>query len=397
MTTQDTPLPGQAAPHSPETEEQRSWLRLLRFSKLGAAGLRHAVDLAGNAVSLVNGGPELWRQAGIDDEGLRALGSRETTNPEDLAWLRGPNRHLIGWDSEDYPALLRRGPNPPPALFVVGDPTLLWRPQIAVVGSRNPSPGGRDNATAFARGLARDGWLVSSGLADGVDAAAHRAALDAGQPTLAVVGTGPDRVYPASNRALAEDIAANGAIVSEFLPGTGARREHFPRRNRILAGLSLGTLVIEAGTRSGALITARLAGECGRETFAIPGSIHNPMARGCHQLIRQGAALVETVQEVVDALAPVAAELADALRARLGNGDASGQADDSTRQSAPPANTDDPEYQRLWDALGHDPIGIDALAERTGLTVDTLSSMLLLMELDGRVSSHQGRYARHAT
>ena len=155
--------------------------------------------------------------------------------------------------------------------------------------------------------------------------------------------------------------------------------------------------MIEAGTRSGALITARLAGECGRETFAIPGSIHNPMARGCHQLIRQGAALVETVQEVIEALAPMATELADALRARLGHSDASGQTDDSTRQSAPDAAADDPEYRRLWDALGHDPVGIDTLTERTGLTVDTLSSMLLRMELDGRVSSHLGRYARHAT
>ena len=316
---------------------------------------------------------------------------------DDVAWLQGPNRQLIGWDSEDYPALLRRSASPPPALFVVGDPTLLWRPQIAVVGSRNPSPGGRDNASAFARGLARDGWLVSSGLADGIDAAAHRAALDAGQPTLAVVGTGPDRVYPASNRALAEDIAAHGAIVSEFLPGTGARREHFPRRNRILAGLSLGTLVVEAGTRSGALITARLASECGRETFAIPGSIHNPMARGCHQLIRQGAALVETVQEVIDGLAPVAAELADALRARL---QADAKTDDKTgsrQRDAADERNEDPEYRRLWEALGHDPTGIDSLSERTGLTVETLSSMLLLMELDGRVSSHLGRYARAAS
>ena len=177
--------------------QQQAWLRLLRSPKLGAAALRRAVEHFDSAAALVDGSPSAWRAAGIDDDSIRALGVLEAANVEDLGWLQGPNRHLIGWDSEDYPALLRRGPNPPPALFVVGDPTLLWRPQVAVVGSRNPSPGGRDNAAAFARGLARDGWLVSSGLADGVDAAAHRAALDAGQPTLAVVGTGPDRVYPA--------------------------------------------------------------------------------------------------------------------------------------------------------------------------------------------------------
>ena len=379
------------------TQQQDAWLRLLRCPALGAAAVRRAVERLGSVEAVVGANPRAWREAGFNDAAVSALTRLPAADVDDVAWLQGPNRQLIGWDSEDYPALLRRSASPPPALFVVGDPTLLWRPQIAVVGSRNPSPGGRDNASAFARGLARDGWLVSSGLADGIDAAAHRAALDAGQPTLAVVGTGPDRVYPASNRALAEDIAAHGAIVSEFLPGTGARREHFPRRNRILAGLSLGTLVVEAGTRSGALITARLASECGRETFAIPGSIHNPMARGCHQLIRQGAALVETVQEVIDGLAPVAAELADALRARL---QADAKTDDKTgsrQRDAADERNEDPEYRRLWEALGHDPTGIDSLSERTGLTVETLSSMLLLMELDGRVSSHLGRYARAAS
>lgn len=371
-----------------------AWLRLLRCPSLGGAALRRLVEHCGSAQAAVEAGAGSWRDAGLSDDTIRALDQLGSATDEDLAWLTGPDRHLIGWDSDDYPALLRRSANPPPALFVAGDPTLLWRPQIAVVGSRNPSAGGRDNASAFARGLARDGWLVSSGLADGVDAMAHGAALDADQPTLAVVGTGPDRVYPAINRELAERIVEHGAIVSEFLPGTGARREHFPRRNRILAGLSLGTLVIEAGVRSGALITARLAAECGRETFAIPGSIHNPMARGCHQLIRQGAALVETVQEVIDALAPVASELADALRSRLSARAPASAECASTVAAADAAGTDDPEYRQLWNALGHDPVAIDTLSERTGLTVDTLSSMLLLMELDGRVTARLGRYAR---
>ena len=269
---------------------------------------------------------------------------------------------------------------------MAGDPQWLWFPQLAIVGSRNPTDGGLANARDFARALAHSGLVITSGLADGIDAAAHAAALQAGVATVAVVATGPDLVYPARNRALAEAIAARGAIVSEYPPGTAAQRPHFPMRNRIIAGLSLGTLVVEAAQRSGALITAREAAEAGREVFALPGSIHNPMARGCHRLIREGAALVETAQEIIDALGPRAQELAAALRGRLqdaaaGNAPARGEPEE------------DADYRRLRAALGHDPVPIDTLAERTGLTVATLSSMLILMELDGRVTVSHGRYA----
>jgi len=308
----------------------------------------------------------------------------------DLAWLAIPGHRLLGWHEPDYPALLRRAPGPPPALFLAGDTDVLWHPQVAIVGSRRPSASGRERSRQFARAFAGAGWAVTSGLAEGIDTAAHEGALSAGR-TVAVVGTGLDRAYPAANAGLMARVAAAAAVVSEHPPGTPALASHFPSRNRIIAGLSLGTLVVEAALRSGALITARLAAEAGREVFALPGSLDNPMARGCHRLIREGAALVESPQEVVAALGPVAANLAEALRGRLS--DLPGEA--AARSSAgQPGRGED--HNRLWSALGHDPTGMDTLAERTGLTVADLSSMLLLMELDGRVVADNGRYARRS-
>ena len=300
--------------------------------------------------------------------------------------------HLIPRDSVDYPPLLARLPDAPDVLHVAGDPALLWHPQIAVVGSRNPTAGGRDNAEAFSRALGRSGLAITSGLADGIDAVAHRAALDAGALTIAVVGTGLDTVYPPRNRELAHEIAERGAIVSEYPPGTPARAGHFPRRNRIIAGLALGTLVVEASLKSGSLITARLASEAGREVFALPGSIHNPLAKGCHLLIRDGAMLVETAQDIVEALASQGRQLGDALRARLQA--AEGPATQAEVPASTPSFSADPDYERLWQALGHDPAPLDILVQRSGLTVGALSSMLLLMELEGHVSAAHGRYAK---
>ena len=207
----------------------------------------------------------------------------------DLAWLGAPGRCLIGWQDPDYPALLRRTPAPPPLLFVSGDAALLWHPQVAMVGSRRPTPAGQARARQFARAFASAGWAVTSGLAEGIDTAAHQGALATGR-TVAVVGTGLDLAYPAANAALMARIAAEGTVVREHPPGTPAIASHFPSRNRIIAGLSLGTLVVEAAMRSGALISARLAAEAGREVVALPGSLDNPVARGCHRRIREGAA-----------------------------------------------------------------------------------------------------------
>ena len=270
---------------------------------------RHLLDRHGSPAAALAAGAGAWRASGLDPAQIAALQDRAVS--EALArtreWLQVPGHHLVGWHDADYPAPLRTISSPPLALFIDGDPALLWRPAVAVVGSRTPTSGGRDNAHAFARGLAPSGIVVASGMARGVDAEAHEAALACGPgTTFAVVGTGPDLTYPPAHERLRERLAREGAVVSEHPPGTPALRTHFPARNRILAGLTLGTLVVEAAEQSGALITARQAGEAGREVFAIPGSIHNPRARGCHRLIREGASLVEDATESITALAPLA-------------------------------------------------------------------------------------------
>ncbi len=341
-----------------------------------------------------------WREAGLDSAQIRALDGDAAAFAPDLLprcrdWLRQPGHQLIGWHDPDYPPLMRKAGSPPLALFVAGDPALLWYPAVAVVGSRGPTAGGRDNARSFSRALVAAGYAVTSGLAAGVDRAAHEAALDAGGLTVAVLGTGPDVPYPRNHAGLMGRIATLGAVVSEHPPGTEARREHFPSRNRILAGLTLGTLVIEAASRSGALITARQAADAGREVFAVPGSIHNPMARGCHRLIRDGAALVESADEVTAALGAWAGALRGELQRRLGAvATAADRAAEAHPGTADTGASDDPAHHRLWQALGHDPSTMDQLTERTGLTAAALSSMLLVMELQGRVAVEHGRYSR---
>lgn len=298
----------------------------------------------------------------------------------DLRWVEGESQHILTLHDPAYPALLREIPDPPPLLFVRGDPGLLSRPQMAIVGSRNPSSGGRSLAEDFAQSLGLAGLVVTSGLALGIDAASHRGALRAGGNTVAVAGTGPDRIYPARHRELAQSIVERGAIVSEFSPGTPALPANFPRRNRIISGLSLGVLVVEAACKSGSLITARLAAEQGREVFALPGSIHNPLARGCHRLIRQGAKLVEEVNDILEELGPLAAFTTQQL--------AENTAGDVDSDAVPG------DQQQLLVALGFEPVSIDALVARSGLTADVVSSMLLNMELQGRVTSNGGHYCR---
>lgn len=377
-------------PPSIETDrqEQQALLQLLA-SAAPAGALRRLLDSHGSATAALDAGARDWASHGLDADACRAIRHPDAdTMARGEAWLAGPDRQLLGWRSDDYPPLLRRISGPPAMLFVAGDAGLLWRPSVAVVGSRAATAGGRANAAAFATTLAGAGLCVASGLAAGIDAAAHIAALEASGATLAVLGTGPDVAYPLRHRPLLERMAVEGAVVSEHLPGTQPLRQHFPSRNRILAGLSLGTVVIEAAERSGALITARLAADVGREVFALPGSIHNPMARGCHRLIREGATLVETPAEVLAVLGPLAADLARALRGELGT------PIHVTDTTPDPAILSDPDYNRLWQALGHDPTGMDELVERSGLTTAALSSMLLALELEGRVAAEHGRYSR---
>ena len=365
-------------------ETSRALMSLVR-ARLRPDALRRLLEMHGDAALDVDAGD--WTDAGLTTHYWAAV-RNSPVSPADRQWLAAPNHHVIGWHQADYPALLRRVPDPPAVLFVVGDADALWHPQVAIVGSRAASHGGRENARAFARQFAAAGWAVTSGLAAGVDAQAHLGALDVQGITLAVVGCGPGIVFPRSHRALSARIETAGAVISEYPPGTEPLKAYFPQRNRIIAGLALATVVIEAAEKSGALITARLAADAGREVFALPGSIHNPMARGCHRLIRQGAGLAESPEEVIAAAAAIAAVLGDSLRRRLATLPA------SATSPAKPANSRQKADNLVLNALGHDPVNLDQLAARSGLTVGDLASMLLAMELDGRVIAENGRYVR---
>jgi DNA processing protein len=384
-----------------DVNELRAWLIALRTPGLGPGGLRERLDAADGDIEKVLA--RLQRHAAPLGESAQAWLARpdEARLTSDLAWLAEPNHRLLRCTDADFPPQLEHIPQPPAVLFTVGDPGLLLYPQVAIVGARAASASGMAHARAFALSLAQAGFAITSGLADGIDGAAHAAALDAGAVTLAVIGTGPDRVYPRKHHALARRIAAHGVLVSEFPPGTAARADHFPRRNRILAGLSLGTLVIEAGLRSGSLITARLAGEQGREVFALPGSIHNPLARGCHRLIRDGARLVEGAAEIIETLAPAARMLGGELAARLGGVSEFGTAGPLLVDARPDGSVDardggeEPGRQQVLRELGHEPATMDELVRRTGQSTAALSSTLLMLELDARIESLPGnRYQR---
>lgn len=298
---------------------------------------------------------------------------------------------LLALGVEGYPSLLAELSRPPLILYVRGSVTALSLPQIAIVGSRQSSAGGIATGGRFGEWLAASGFAVTSGLALGIDAAAHRGALRTGI-TIAVLGSGIDRIYPRQHQQLAADIVASGgALVSEFAPGSAPRPEHFPRRNRIISGLSLGVLVVEAALRSGSLITARLAMEQGREVFAVPGSIHNPLAKGCHQLLREGAALVETGEDIVAQLGGLLAYKRDeVLRYRQ---QVHSDVDGDQQGSVPTATLTTQENQVLQQ-MGFDPIDLDSLIARTGLAVAVLSGTLVGLELQGLVSSRDGRFVR---
>jgi DNA processing protein len=292
----------------------------------------------------------------------------------DLRWIESSGAAAIPCTSPQYPELLSHTHRAPPVLYVLGDTGVLSSRQLAIVGARNASAGGLDTAREFASHLARVGLTITSGLALGVDGAAHQAALDVQGSTVAVCACGLDRVYPARHRKLAARIRERGALVSEFPPGTEPRAQHFPQRNRIISGLSIGTLVVEAAITSGSLITARHALEQGREVFAVPGSIRNPLARGCHMLIRNGAALVESADQLL-------AELPNFLRAQtLANAARAGEVGREL----------DKDYEMLLDALGFEPASIDVLVARTGLPGESIASMLLILELQRRVAPHPG-------
>ncbi len=356
-------------PHQPEFD---AWFRLLETPGVGRDTARRLLAACGSPQAVLATPTATLRQwVGVAVAEALANGSPLLTErlQAACAWLDGgPDRHVLTLGDPAYPAQLLQTADPPLLLYVQGHMAVLGRSAVAVVGSRRPTVQGSDNARAFAAALSQQGLVVISGLALGIDAAAHEGALSSATPTVAVVGTGLDRVYPARHRDLAHRIAEHGAVVSEFAPGTPPLPENFPLRNRIIAGLSLGTLVVEAALQSGSLITARLALEAGREVFAVPGSIHSPQSKGCHALLKQGAKLVESAQDILEEL-----QLAGPAQAPL-------PLDNSTAAPADP----------LLDALGHDPVTIDALMARTGWPAADLNAKLLELELDGHVSRLPG-------
>lgn len=375
-------------------DELIAWLTLVRVPGLHAGILAPALQHFSNVFTLTAAAPEALRRAGLDTRVVEALRTPPREEIErDLRWLDRTGNHFIPWGHADYPPLLAQIRDAPVGLYVRGNGKLLAQPQLAMVGSRNPTPAGRETAYSFAALLSRCGLTITSGLALGIDAASHQGALDVEGSTIAVCGTGLDTMYPRANFRLAEAIAARGALISEFPPGTPARKEHFPRRNRIISGLSLGTLVVEAALQSGSLITARLAAEQGREVFAVPGSINNPLASGCHRLIQNGAKLVGNSDDIVAELPSLAGALSRAV--------IDAAADDATRSvpASPCQSTDvsgnmssslDKDYEILLDALGFEPTGVDLLVERTGLRADEVASMLLMLELARRIESYPG-------
>lgn len=341
---------------------KRSLYHLLAAFEFDPARLRHASDR------------ELFARGIQPAECARLRASHAQAVGADLAWAEREHNRLMSCCDADYPPLLREIDDPPILLYLRGQARLANSPQIAIVGSRHCTPGGATNAREFASALAGTGVVITSGLALGIDSHAHRGTLEAGGATVAVLGGGIEQVYPASNAGLAGRIADRGLLISEFPLESRPVRHHFPRRNRIISGLALATLVVEAAERSGSLITARLAAEQGREVYALPGSIHNPLARGCHRLIRDGARLAQDPFELLEELGPLLGFTAAA----------------AAHQAAKKAPTLDPCQSRLLDAIGFDPVDCDLIIQRSGLTIEQLSSMLPILELNDLIRSAPG-------
>ena len=369
-----------------------AWVALWRVSGVGCKTYQTLLDQFGSPADVFNATRVQLKAAGIGDALIEKIQqqARSSADP-DMQWFHQSEHHyIITFDNSLYPQRLKELPSPPPLLYVHGHPELLNDPQLAIVGSRNPTQGGQNNSYEFAKHLAATGLCITSGLALGVDGLAHKGALDAKGVTIAVVATGIDRVYPARHRALAHQITVKGAIVSELPLGISPLARNFPRRNRIISGMSLGTLVVEAALRSGSLISARYASEQGREVFAIPGSIHNPLARGCHQLIRQGAKLIETAEHILEEIAPQLEQSLLVVSKPLKE-----RSETATSPSSTLDDLFDKDQRLILETMGYDPISIDQLVIQTGLTLEVLSSILLLLELNGFIAtSGRGRYTR---
>jgi DNA processing protein len=360
----------------PLDDELAAWLRLSLVPGLGSEGLRRLLAAHGGPLQvLMADRAELARLVpGSIASAIKQQPARDALAAAS-AWLDEPSNHIVTLADAQYPRQLLQIPDPPALLYVTGRVELLNRPALAIVGSRNATAQGAANAESFARSLSDAGLTIVSGLALGIDAAAHRGGLAGAASSIAVVGTGLDIVYPARNRGLARELAERGALVSEFALGTPALPGNFPRRNRLISGLSLGCLVAEAAVGSGSLITARSALEQGREVFAIPGSIHSPLAKGCHALIKQGAKLAESARDILDEL-----RLPDPAAANAGG--------------AATATHEHP-FSDFLEAIGFEPFDPDSLAARTGTPIARISELLTRLEIDGAIAPLPGgKYQR---
>lgn len=349
------------------------WIALQTCPGLSPGLRRSLIERHGDAATLINAPPAALREAGVGKTSLDWLsGPDPAVVRACLEWLVDDDAHLVPITDTRFPPLLREIDDPPAALFVRGQADALSEPQVAIVGSRSATPLGRSTAADFARSLSRRGLCIASGLAEGIDAAAHEATLECGGRTLGVCATGLDRVYPRRHQELARRIAAQGALVSENPPGVQLHPWMFPRRNRIISGMSAGVLVVEAARRSGAGITARAAAEQGREVFAVPGSIFSPLARGCHALIRNGAKLVERPEDILEELSALL---------QIGPPEATG---------GDPAQPVLEGLPLFGDVLQNGPASIDDLVRETGVSAAEVSATLARLELQGRVHSLPG-------
>jgi DNA processing protein len=380
--------------NSISAEQLRQWLALHHAPSFGPIKFLSIAEQHFDPLQLVNSQQKLAATLKLSEKIQQSLKNPDWQSIDaDLNWATQTDCHIIPIVSSWYPTLLREIADPPILLYVQGDPELLHFPQIAMVGSRNPSHYGQEAAFEFAKHLSNAGLIITSGMAMGIDSYSHRGAIAATGLTIAVAGTGLDRVYPAKNKPLAEEILRDGTIVSEYPIGTEPVPHNFPRRNRIISGLSLGTLVVEAAVQSGSLITAKQATEQGREVLAIPGSIHSPMARGCHRLIRQGAKLVETGDDILQELGPMISQAKGSLEKQSPkNSLPDSRTVNDGRLTVPTSLTTD--QQQLLKCIEFEPVSIDTLVERSRLTPESISSMLVELELGGIIRSSGGLYTR---
>ncbi|WP_395373136.1 DNA-processing protein DprA [Marinicella sp. W31] len=369
-----------------DLSDTEAWLRLINAPGLGAIRINQLLQEFGSVQNIIEckNVPEHFK---IPKQALDYLQSPDTAVEQALTWLEGENNHLLTITDALYPPLLRQSQQPPAALFVRGQPGSLLLPQLAVVGSRNASQAGRKNARAFCRDLAAGGLTITSGLALGIDSIAHQAAIDAGGTSVAVMGTGINLIYPRANKNLAKSLCEQGAVVTELPLNSHPAASHFPMRNRIISGLSLGTLVIEAGVKSGTLITARLTMENNRPVMAIPGSIHNPLSKGCHALIKQGARLVESADEILQELKPLAAALSEDLRKVL---KVQNKEQEIEIPDKDPTSDLTESQRKVLSCISYEPTPMELILESCELSIQSLSSILLILELENLVEKLPG-------